>query len=61
MHLADKGNPVVGDKIYGEKDKRAKRLGLHASSLIIQHPFTKEKMTFEAEVPVYFKNLLQET
>ncbi len=58
VHFSEKGNPIVGDKIYGEKEKGIKRLTLHAASLTILHPYTKEKMTFEAEVPAYFKSLV---
>jgi tRNA pseudouridine32 synthase/23S rRNA pseudouridine746 synthase/23S rRNA pseudouridine1911/1915/1917 synthase len=60
VHLAEKGHPIVGDRIYGRKDNKiAKRLALHAGSLTIKHPFTKEEMTFEAELPAYFKNLVK--
>ena len=42
VHLADKGHPVVGDKIYGT-DKGVKRLALHSAVLTILHPSTKKK------------------
>ena len=58
VHLAEKGHPVIGDKMYGRPDKAIKRLGLHAASLSIIHPYSKEKMLFETEVPAYFKSLL---
>lgn len=58
VQLAEIQHPVIGDKIYGNNDKGIKRLGLHAASLTIVHPFTKEKMTFKAETPNYFKVLL---
>lgn len=58
VHFSEKGFPVAGDKIYGEKDKGIKRLTLHAASLTILHPDTKEKMTFETTVPAYFKSLI---
>ncbi len=57
VHFSEKGYPVVGDKIYGKKDKGI-RLALHAASLTITHPFTKEKMTFETELPPYFNTLV---
>lgn len=59
VHFSDKGHPVVGDKLYGRVDKMAKRLALHAASLTISHPFTKEKMSFETDMPVYFRALLK--
>jgi RluA family pseudouridine synthase len=55
VHLSEKGHPVVGDKKYGKIDKGIKRLALHAASLTISHPFTKEKITFETELPLYLK------
>ncbi len=58
VHFSEKGFPVAGDKIYGENDKGIKRLALHAASLTILHPDTKEKMTFEATVPAYFESLV---
>jgi len=58
VHLSEKGCPVAGEKRYGEKEKGIKRLALHAASITITHPFTKEKMTFETRVPSYFKSLL---
>ena len=54
VHLADEGCPVAGDKKYGVKNRLVKRLCLHAGSLAIVHPFSKEKMLFETEVPSYF-------
>ena len=57
VHFADKGCPVVGDKKYGKKEK-GKRLALHAVSLTILHPYTKEKMTFETKAPAYFNSLV---
>jgi tRNA pseudouridine32 synthase/23S rRNA pseudouridine746 synthase/23S rRNA pseudouridine1911/1915/1917 synthase len=59
VHLAEKGYPVVGDKIYGHPDKNIKSLALHAASLTLSHPYTKEKMIFEAAPPLYFNTLFK--
>lgn len=59
VHFSEAGHPVVGDKKYGEKEKGIKRLSLHASSISIKHPFSKEKMTFTTKVPNYFKELVK--
>ncbi|MBT4333162.1 MAG: RNA pseudouridine synthase [Candidatus Cloacimonetes bacterium] len=59
VHLADKGCTVVGDKKYGVKEKGIKRLMLHAASLTITHPFSKEKMIFKTTVPAYFESLMK--
>ena len=58
VHFSEKGCPIAGDKRYGKKEKGVKRLALHAVSITMLHPYTKEKMTFEAKVPAYFKLLL---
>ena len=58
VHLAEEGCPVVGDKKYGQKETGIKRLALHAASLTILHPHTKEKMTLSTEIPAYFVSLL---
>lgn len=59
VHLADKGHPVVGDKMYGKSEKGVKRLMLHAHSLTIDHPITKERLTFETKVPTYFNTFVK--
>ena len=58
VHLAEKGCPVVGDKKYGEKEKGIKRLALHATSITILHPHTKEQITFKTKIPDYLTSLL---
>ncbi|MEX0724078.1 MAG: RNA pseudouridine synthase [Gracilimonas sp.] len=59
VHFSEAGHPVVGDKMYGEKEKGIRRLCLHAASLSINHPVTKKRMTFETEIPAYFNSLLK--
>ncbi len=58
VHFAEMGCPVAGDKRYGKKEKGVKRLALHALSITISHPQTKEKMTFAAKVPSYMRSLM---
>lgn len=58
VHCADAGHPVVGDAKYGTPDKRHPRMALHAQSLSLTHPFSGERMTFEAPLPEYFANLV---
>jgi len=60
VHLSDKGCPVVGDKKYGVKEKGIKRLALHAASITIIHPHSKEKMTFTTKIPAYFESLIKD-
>lgn len=59
VHMAELGNPVVGDEKYGAPgNQKFKNLFLHASTLSFDHPFSKKRMTFVAEVPFYFKKMI---
>jgi RluA family pseudouridine synthase len=58
VHLAGIGHAVVGDRKYGKGDGGHSRLALHAKSISFKHPFNRERLTFETEVPVYFKQLV---
>lgn len=60
VHFSEMGHPVAGDKMYGKGDKGIKRLALHAATLTIAHPHTREKMIFEAELPQYLKRLVKD-
>ena len=52
VHLKSIGHPVCGDELYGyEKGVKVPCLMLHAYSLAFEHPKTKEKMKFTAELP----------
>lgn len=60
VHAKYLGHPVVGDKAYGYKNQRFKLDGqlLHAKRLEFKHPHTGEVMSFESELPDYFKKVL---
>ena len=58
VHFSEKGSPVAGDEKYGQKDSDIKRLTLHAASITILHPHTKEEMIFETKIPAYFNSLV---
>ncbi|MDF7801692.1 RluA family pseudouridine synthase [Pontiellaceae bacterium B1224] len=58
VHLADLGCPVVGDKKYGTKEAGIKRLCLHAQSIELVHPFSKEPLSIDTKTPAYFNMLL---
>ena len=60
VHAKYMGHPVVGDKTYGYKKQKFDLNGqlLHAFRLTLDHPKTGERMTFEAELPEYFKHVL---
>ena len=58
VHMKDIGHPVAGDKKYGAQTNPFKRLGLHASELVILHPATGGKMQFVSPVPEVFSKVL---
>ena len=49
VQFAEIGSPIWGDKRYGKKEPG--HIALHAYSFRLEHPTTKEKMTFSAELP----------
>jgi 23S rRNA pseudouridine1911/1915/1917 synthase len=51
VHLAARGWPIVGDRVYGEPDARIARQALHAWRVTLPHPSTRETLDFEAPVP----------
>ena len=68
VHLAESGNPVLGDPVYGRAPRDAhvravgERLGhqaLHARVLGFMHPTTGKRVRFEVEPPVDFAEALQ--
>ena len=58
VHLAGIGHPIVGDRKYGKADESYARLALHAKSISFKHPFSGQRMVFEARVPEYFRKLV---
>lgn len=54
VHLAERGNPIVGDKIYGGRLNPIRRLALHGAHLDFRHPQTGQRMGFESAVPKAF-------
>ncbi len=60
VHLSEIGHPIVGDRIYsnGKNDFGVEGQMLHAKSLDFKHPITGEKMHLEAELPKYFKEII---
>ena len=54
VHMEDIGHPIVGDKKYGAHGNPLKRLGLHATTLVLIHPITGKKLKFTSKVPKKF-------
>lgn len=61
VHMAEIGHPVVGDEVYsnGKNEFGVRGQMLHAKSLDFCHPITGKKMHLEAEIPEYFKKVLE--
>lgn len=57
VHMQDLGHSIVGDKKYGATDNPLKRLGLHATSLVFEHPVTGKIMSFNIDAPADFFRL----
>ena len=72
MHLRYKGTSLLGDKQYGKKNIKFKKINnnffiklnklsgqaLHAKTLGFVHPKTKKWMNFNSELPESFKKIL---
>ena len=72
VHMAYKGNSLLGDQQYGKKNIRFKKINedfedklkvlsrqaLHAKSLGFIHPTSKKNMSFESKLPKDFKKIL---
>jgi tRNA pseudouridine32 synthase/23S rRNA pseudouridine746 synthase/23S rRNA pseudouridine1911/1915/1917 synthase len=59
VHLAEAGHPIVGDTKYGkDKPSKDKFLMLHSFSIVFTHPFTKKRIRVQADVPSYFKRVV---
>jgi len=57
VHFADKGNPIVGDRKYGQKKDPVKRLMLHALSIQFPHPHNGRPVQCIAPPPPLFAQL----
>lgn len=60
VHLSEIGHPVVGDMVYsnGKNEFGIQGQMLHAKSLDFKHPITNKQMHLEAELPDYFKEVI---
>ena len=72
VHLKYKGTSLLGDKQYGKKNIKFKKINneffsklddlsgqaLHAKTLEFDHPINKKRMSFDSDLPSSFKKLL---
>ena len=60
VHSSYIHHSIAGDEVYGGSTALYKNGQLlHARQLVLTHPISGEKMTFEAELPDYFENVLE--
>jgi 23S rRNA pseudouridine1911/1915/1917 synthase len=57
VHLAFKGWPVLGDRVYGTADDSIDRQALHAWRVAFPHPLTRDPVAVEAPVPEDMRRL----
>lgn len=57
VHLAAKGNPIIGDAVYGAPSLDINRHALHAQALTFE--FQNQQFYFKAELPDDIKSLIK--
>ncbi|MGN0787696.1 MAG: RluA family pseudouridine synthase [Candidatus Onthoplasma sp.] len=60
-HLKSINYPIVGDVLYGGVDNQIKTNGqlLFAYKIQFEHPISKKIMTFEVDLPSFFKEIIE--
>ncbi|MDW7693318.1 RluA family pseudouridine synthase [Flammeovirgaceae bacterium SG7u.111] len=61
IHTAGMGSPIVGDKIYGNKEKSIQHKGLFlsATGLDFTHPITQQPISLQLDIPYKFLSLMK--
>ena len=61
VHMASIGHPILGDKVYGHKKTELGQDSqvLHAGALCFRHPRDQRPVMVLADLPDYFKEVLQ--
>ncbi len=58
VQFANINYPILGDKKYGNDEKKYNRLYLHANKLKLFYPMLKKEITFTVDIPSEFKLLI---
>lgn len=58
VHMKHIGHPVMGDSFYGLASSLIGRQALHAASLEVTHPKTKERIGFSSPLPADMQALI---
>lgn len=59
VHLSSIGHPLAGDDMYGGSVDLISRQALHCEAVGFIHPFTKERIEAESELPEDLRGLLE--
>ena len=59
VSFKDLGNPIVGDKKYGDGKSPIKRMALHQYKVELIDPRNNKKIIFKTEMPTIFKKLIK--
>lgn len=59
VHLSHIGHPIAGDALYGGKTDFIDRQALHAHYIEFDHPYTHERISFEALLPQDIQNAIE--
>jgi 23S rRNA-/tRNA-specific pseudouridylate synthase len=58
VHLASSGWPIIGDRVYGHPHALIRPPALHAWTIALRHPVTRQLLTFESPLPPDMQRLL---
>jgi 23S rRNA pseudouridine1911/1915/1917 synthase len=59
VHMAALGCPVIGDPVYGSAADPARRMGLHALRLTLDHPTTGQTLELESPLPAALRRVVE--
>jgi len=60
VHLSHIGHPIAGDELYDGAAFLMHRQALHAYYIEFDHPMTKERVSFETDLPADIKEAIEE-
>lgn len=60
VHMAFTGHPLLGDTTYGGRKFGNNEHFLHSAKLSFKHPISGKSMTFQAEIPSRFQQVIEE-
>lgn len=58
VHFSHLGHPLMGDDLYGSKNDQLKRHGLHCERLSLEHPLSKQEISFHMPLPDDMQRLI---